>query len=59
MHSCDNQIEIKMRGRGMGFLAEERETIVSKRGRGGKLRRPNGGGGCRVEEEEGKGWVLG
>ena len=36
---------------------------MSRRGRderdGGKLRCPNGEGGCRVEEEEGKGWVLG
>ena len=38
---------------------------MSRRGRdergggGAKLRRPNGEGGCQVEEEEGKGWILG
>ena len=29
------------------------------RGRRGKVRCPNDERGCRVEEEEGKGWVLG
>ena len=28
-------------------------------GEGGKMKHLNGEGGCRVEEEEGKGWVLG